>query len=98
MITKDFLRQLFRGEKKLLPLRDVRSTAVPKYDELGVVSLTAQMKEDAHFQAYFPDKLPKGRNPGREYFFNVLNTLHPDYVQALVEHAQKLRYSAGAPE
>ena len=47
------------------------------------------MKGDAEFMQYFPDALPKGRNPGREYFFNILNTLKPQYVARLIDHANR---------
>ena len=42
---------------------------------------------------YFPDKLPKGRLPMREYFFNVLNTCNNEYVTQLVKHANAQRHS-----
>ena len=43
---------------------------------------------------YFPDKLPVGRLPDREYFWNVFNTLYTDYVTELVAHANKVRCEA----
>ena len=52
---------------------------MPLYDELSVVNLWPLMKQDAQFMQYFPDKMPKGRVPSREYFFNVLNTVKNDY-------------------
>ena len=36
MVNKDFLKQVFRDEKKLLALKDVKYVNVPKYDELSV--------------------------------------------------------------
>ena len=42
---------------------------------------------------YFPQKLPKGRVPDREYFFNILNTLYPGYVQEIIRHANDQRNS-----
>ena len=36
MVNKDFLKQVFRDEKKLLPLTDVKYVNVPQYDELSV--------------------------------------------------------------
>jgi hypothetical protein len=42
---------------------------------------------------FFPDHLPKGRNPDRSYFFNVLNTIEEDYCQKLIVHANKQRHS-----
>ena len=41
-----------------------------------------------------PSKLPKGRVPDREYFFNCLNTIHPEFVQQIVRHAQDQRNTA----
>jgi hypothetical protein len=43
---------------------------------------------------FFPDKLPKGRLPDRDYFFNVLNTIREEYVQALIKHAHVQRFTA----
>jgi hypothetical protein len=44
---------------------------------------------------YFPDTMPKGREPHRTYTFNVLNTLRPEYVRSIIEHAQSQRNEAG---
>ena len=40
---------------------------------------------------YFPSKLPKGRVPDREYFWNVMNTLMPEYTKSLLTHANEQR-------
>ena len=44
--------------------------------------------------SFFPDKYLKGKGPPREYFFNILNTLHPDYLQQVMAHAAKQRMSS----
>ena len=31
--------------------------------------------------------------PSKEYFFNILNTVYPEYLQGLMNHAAKQRYS-----
>ena len=64
---------------------------VPFYDELSVKNLWPIMKKDKEFMLFFPDQLPKGRLPDREYFFNILNTLNEPYVGQLVEHAHLQR-------
>ena len=46
--------------------------------------------------AHFPDKMPKGRIPSRDYFFNVMNTLQAPYLQSLIIHANDQRNSAEA--
>ena len=81
MINKDFLKEIFRDEKKLLPMKEVNRVNVPLYDELSVITLWPMMKTDQKFMQYFPSKLPKNRVPDREYFFNVLHTFHADYLQ-----------------
>ncbi len=40
---------------------------------------------------HFPSKLPKGRVPDRDYFWNVMHTLMPEYTQALMTHANQQR-------
>jgi len=37
--------------------------------------------------------MAKGRVPDREYFFNILHTLYPDYVRSLIVHANEQRNS-----
>ena len=80
-INKDFLKQVFRGEKDLLALAQVKYVNVPLYDELSVKSIFETFKHDEKFMRYMPDPQPGSRLPNRTYFYNVLNTLQPDYVE-----------------
>ena len=52
------------------------------------------MKKDPEFCSYFPTKFPKDKGPSREYFFNILNTLQPEYLTKLMAHASKERMAA----
>ena len=38
-MKKDFLKQVFVGQKKLMGLNEVKRVNVPMYDELSVVNL-----------------------------------------------------------
>ena len=96
MVNKDFLKEVFKEEKSLMRLDRVKRISVPLYDELSVIRLGPMMMDDAEFMKYFPSQLAKGRVPDREYFFNLLNTLQPAYIQALVKHANDQRNSAAA--
>jgi hypothetical protein len=40
---------------------------------------------------YFPDRMPKGRVPDREYFFNIVNTFQHSYIEGLINHANVQR-------
>ena len=73
---------------------DIRYIQVPKYDELSVKNIYPMFAKDAQFMSYFPDSYPKGKGPPRDYFFNILNTLHPDYLQQVMSHASKQRMTA----
>ena len=89
MVNKDFLKQILAEEKELLPIKDVRFINVPMYDELSVKRLWPEMKNSPDFMKYFPDKLPKGRLPDRDYFFNVMNTVNGVYTEQLIKHANE---------
>ena len=96
MISKDFLRQILSEEKALLPLSEVKWVTVARYDELSVINLFPQMKSHTDLMRYFPDRLPKGRNPDRQYFFNILNSHYPEYTQELIKFASAQRFDAAA--
>ena len=75
MINKDFLKQVFRDEKKLLALKDVRYINMPRYDELSVRKFWPIFREDESFMKYMPDPTHDHKIPERDYFWNVANTV-----------------------
>ena len=77
MINKDFLKEVLAEDKDLLELKEVKWINVPLFDELSVIKIWPMIREDKQIMQYFPSKLPKGRVPDREYFFNILNTFQP---------------------
>ena len=91
VITKDFLKAVLAGRKQLFKKSEVKEIAVPYYDELSVKALYPMFKKDPVFMSYFPEKFSKGKGPPRKYFFDVLNTLHPEYLQQVMAHANKQR-------
>ena len=98
MLNHDFLKLILAGRKRLIPLKDVKWVVVPKFEELAVDKMMKLMEKDADFMSYFPDKLPKGRTASRDYFWNILNTTNELYVQKLVSHANRQRYTADNEE
>ena len=80
--------------KRYAMLSDVSMIKVPRYDELSVVKLWPNFKKDAAITVYLPSSLPKGRLPDRDYLFNVVNTVYPDYMQALIRQASDNRFDA----
>ena len=94
-VNKDFLKDVFVGKKQLLMKQQVSYIAVPHYDEISVKALWPDVKKDGEFMQYFPAEYPKGRGPPREYFYNVLNTVRPDYLKQVLHHANEQRMAAG---
>ena len=68
---------------------DVLTIEVPRYDELSVKNIYPQFKKDPIFMSYFPDKYPAGKGPPREYFFNIMGSLHGEYLTKCINHAHK---------
>ena len=79
-VNKDFLKQVFNDEKKLLKKKDVDYIHVSHYEELSVKNLWGDLKTDKNFMVYFQDEYPHARLPSRKYFFDILNTIYPDYL------------------
>ena len=94
VINKDFMKAVLAGQKDLLKKDQVKEITVPKYDELSVRAIYPLFKKDAVMMKYFPDVYPKGKGPPRKYFFDILNTLHGDYLQQVMGHASKQRMTA----
>ena len=93
-INKDFLMDVLAGKKLLMKKEDITFVKVPSYDELSVRRLWPQMQEDKKFMLYFPSSFPKDKGPSREYFFNILATLYPDYLKEIMSHASTQRMAA----
>ena len=89
MFTRDFAKEVLRGDKKLLLLEDKKEVSVIKYDELSVKHLYKKFLELPGMSLYFPNKYPKGRQCDRDYMFNVANSLYPDIVAEVIQHALK---------
>ena len=68
------------------------------FDELSVAKLWPLMKQDEQFVRYFPSRMRKGLLPRRDYFFNILNTIHPEYVERMIDHANDARHAVGVKQ
>ena len=89
MINKDHLKYLLKDKKKFLKMQDVRFVNPPTYDEISVLRIYDKAIQLPGMIDYFPDSYSKGNQCNKEYFYNVINTLCPEKVQNLIEHANK---------
>ena len=92
-INRDFMRQVLKGEKALLPIAECKFVTVPQYDELGVKYIFPKFHGDSEVMKYLQDEYPKNRYPDRTYFYTILNTVHPEYVRDVIAHANNARYA-----
>ena len=92
MVTHDWVKQVFAGEKKWLKNHLVVHCNPPKYDEVSVIGLYDQCMHLPGMAQYFPSKYPKGHHYNREYFFSILATVQPEYCNALIRNSKDQRF------
>ena len=93
MVNKDFIKDVLAGKKQLMKKGEVMHVQIPHYEELSVRRIYPMFKKDPTFQQYFPDRYNKDKGPPRQYFFNILATLYPEYLKECVDHACEQRMS-----
>lgn len=92
MCTKDLLKDIFAGRKKLIKSKDMRYISTPRYDEISVKNLYDKLLRLEGMAQHFPDKYGKGRQCDRDFLFNIANTLHPEVMAELLEYAHAHRH------
>ena len=60
-LNKDFLKAIFKNEKRLFKITEVKQITVPLYEELNVGKLYEHYKGNAQLAPYLPDAYGKGR-------------------------------------
>ena len=93
MITKDHLKDVLQEKKAFLKISEVRFCNAPAFDEIGVKALYERVIKLPNMAQYFPDAMPKGRAMFRSYMYNVWNTIHPEQVKEVIQHANRQRYA-----
>ena len=84
---------MFAGRKHLIPRDQLRPIDVPRYDELSVVNLIKEIMTQPELAKLFAEQKTPADLPDREYFFNIINTTDHGYLEALIKHAQQLRFA-----
>ena len=92
-VTKDLIKLVFAGKKELIPQSQIRPISVPRYDELSVHNLIKEVMKTKALNKFFPEQQTPADLPDREYFFSVINTIEPEYLNALIRHAQNQRFA-----
>ena len=89
------MKLVLTGDKKLKKKKQVDYVHVSHYQELSVKNLWTDLKDDEQFKVYFCDEYPKDKMPARKYFFDILNTVYPFYLENIMQHAARERFCGG---
>ena len=93
MASKEWIRMIFAGEKKLLKLSQLKPVNVGNYPELSVKKLYTEFATRKTVEPYMPPKLMKGRQIDKVYFWNCVHTLHPEELESMMQYANAQRNS-----
>ena len=89
---------ILSGEKKLLHKSSLKTVDVGNYPEISVKSQYNDFAERAEIKPYMPPKINKGRQCDKEYFWNIVNSLCEEEVEAIIDHANNQRNLVGDGE
>lgn len=84
----EFMKQLLEGTKKALPIDDIRHIRCTDRKYITVKRVVAQVKDNAVYMMYLPDKPGVA---GRAFLFNIVNTLDPDYFRVALGEIERMR-------
>jgi len=82
----EHLVAILREKKMCFKKKDVRSIKIPPWPELAMYRIWDSAIKHPDFRKYIPEnwfRVKKNRERG--YFYGILFTLMPDYVEQLVE-------------
>ena len=74
--TKEWIRLILGGQKKLLHRADVKPVDVSDYPELAVKRIFDEFAERLDCKLYIPPKINSGRSCPKEYFWDVVASLY----------------------
>ena len=89
----DFLQGVISERKKCFYRAQVPSMFVPLWQECGIKAVWPQAIQIEKFRDYIPDNWTMTERTERRYFYGVLCTLAPHFVESVVNEARQLRYA-----
>ena len=93
---KLYLGQILTGQRQVLEKRNVPRMTAPKWPELGLATIWAQVQLDKELMEYFPKtSLLDMRPPSRQFFWGIMFALRGDFCEELIAEAQDKRAAAG---
>ena len=91
-VTHDDLKGFMNDTKPIMKQSDVRHVKMPQLDEISTARIFPLFKNDPVLMAYLPSHSSENRLPPHDFFFDILNTLYPEYVYDAKRKALDLRH------
>ncbi len=85
--TMKFMRQVLKGDKKLIKSCDVGYVSVPRYREFSVAQLYEIVKNVPAITMHLPDRVEGKKEPPREFCYRVVSHLNPNFIEEAVRKA-----------
>ena len=74
-----------------MKLNDIKPVNVGFFPEVSVKKLFDEFSQRPEMKIYLPDKMAKGTQMDKQYFFTIVNTLFNEELQAIIKHASVQR-------
>ena len=85
--TMKFMRQVLKGDKKLLKSSEVGNISVPRFREISVANLYDVVKDVPAIMMHLPDRIDGKKEPPREFCYRVVSHLNPNFIEEAVKRA-----------
>ena len=82
---------ILEGDKELMHRAEIKPVDVGAYPELAVKHMYKEFSSRKICAKYLPPKINNGRSCPKEYFWDIVNTLYEEEVDAMVKHANQQR-------
>ena len=88
-LNRDFWKAVLRGDKHLLAKSSVTTICVPRYIELSLKKILPAVTKIPGLMEYLPDGIEKKHSVDRTWTYNVINSVLPGYLEAVIKHSQE---------
>ena len=82
------MRDLLKGTKKAFKRSTIKSVYVTDRRYITMKRIVAQVKNNPFYMKYLPDK---PHTAGRQFVYNVVNSLDPDYFRVALGEVERLK-------
>ena len=91
----EFMGQLLKGTKKAFAQDEIRPVKVRDRRYITLKQVAKQVKNNDVYMRYLPDHPVRA---GRQFVFNVINTIDPEYFRSAQAEAERLRIAKAKKE